>query len=474
MSLIVKRLKLEPGRKHYLLYIGEIKSYGLAIYMAKTLEKFKKVPHDVIFIVPDVVAKYPPEVENVVVINPYVYDVFLRNLDIGICKKISARIPLDEFYKAVSRDRFITELLITLLKYQDELFVYTFESKPTLELPPLRGLEFLGADPVISDRWNDKFFQYEKLNKVVPVPEFIMTNKVNDKLLNVLFSEWGTVFATCRYSAAGSNSAILDNPELFYRCFENMNDVFMFARYIKHMCDPTVLGIVANEKEVFIAGVADQMIEKGNRFVGSVYPSALPPSIVRKLRDYTVKVGRVLAVDGYRGFFGCDYIVDEKENIYFVEVNARKQGTTMEFCCTFDVELEKNGNKVTLTDMEYSSIVYDAFPIGSDELYKVNPLNREVINWGTYNYKTDVNITLKGEPETNTMSEVELFKRRHGYIITDYIGDGFTVRRGTFVGRVIAVGENRAEVMDELEKGKNEIESCVIKYRGGVKDVRGV
>ena len=462
MSLIMKNLNLELGKKHYLLYIGEVKSYGLAIYMARTLEKFKKVPHDVIFIVPDVMSSYPPGMENIIVINPYVYDLFMKNLDIGICRKVAARVSIVNFYQEVSKHPCVRELLLTLLRYQDELFVYTFESKPSLELPPLMGLKFLGTDPVVSDRWNDKFFQYEKLNRIVPVPDFIIANRVNDKILRTLFSEWERVFVTCRYSAAGSNSAILDKPDLFYRYFEDVeNDVFMFTRYIKHYCDPTVLGIVANEKEVFIAGVADQMIEKGNRFVGSLFPSSLPKNVVRKLRDYTIRVGRVLAVEGYRGFFGCDFIVDEDENVYFVEVNARKQGTTMEFCCTFDVELGGDREKVTLTDMEYSSIIYDTFPMGTNELYKVNPLRRDVINWGTYNYKVDINVTLSGEPETSSICELDLFKQGKGYMVTDYIGDGFTVRRDTFVARVISVGSTRAEVMDGIQKGRLEIEQCI-------------
>ena len=462
MALIMKRLNLELGRRHYLVYIGEVKSYGLAIYMAKTLEKFMKVPYGVIYIVPDVLLKYPELMENVIVINPYVYDLFIKNLDIGICKRVAARVSLDCFYEAVSKDHYFRELLIDLLRYQDRVFIYTFESRPSLELPPLRGLEFLGTDPVTSDRWNDKFFQYERLNRLVPVPDFVITNKVSKRLLDAIFSEWGKVFITRRYSAAGSNSIILDNPSLFFNYFEDdiENSVFMFTRYVEHEADPTVLGIVANEKEVFIAGVADQIIEKGNRFVGSLYPSSLPRKVVRKLRDYTVRVGRALAVEGYRGFFGCDYIVDKQENVYFVEVNARKQGTTMEFCCTFDVEL--NGKeKVTLTDMEYSSIVYETFPIGSHELYQVNPLKRQVINWGTYNYKVDMNVVLSGEPQNTNIWERDLFVSKSGYAVTDYIGDGFTVRRDTFVGRVIAVGSSRAEVLKNLDLGKKDIESCI-------------
>jgi hypothetical protein len=98
--------------------------------------------------------------------------------------------------------------------------------------------------------------------------------------------------------------------------FKLENIQYLVSRYMPHEDDPTVLGVVANEKDVYIAGVADQRIEHGNRFTGSTYPSKLPPDIITTLGELTRKAGKWLAANGYRGIFGCDYIVNATKKIF--------------------------------------------------------------------------------------------------------------------------------------------------------------
>lgn len=100
--------------------------------------------------------------------------------------------------------------------------------------------------------------------------------------------------------------------------FKGVDTTYLISRYIPHSYDPTVLGVVANEKDVYIAGVADQQIVDGNKFTGSTYPSRLPGKVIDTLKEYTRKIGRFMGSLGYRGIFGCDFIVDDDFNIFFL------------------------------------------------------------------------------------------------------------------------------------------------------------
>ena len=123
--------------------------------------------------------------------------------------------------------------------------------------------------------------------------------------------------------------------------FEDKRQNYLISRYLPHDYDPTVLGVVANENDIYIAGVADQFIEHDTQFVGSVFPTALEENMIIQIEQHTRPVGQWLAREGFRGIFGCDYLVDPEGGVFFIEVNARKQGTAMEFCCTLENTLPK-------------------------------------------------------------------------------------------------------------------------------------
>ena len=100
-----------------------------------------------------------------------------------------------------------------------------------------------------------------------------------------------------------------------------------------------MLAVVANENDVYIAGIADQNTVDGNKFVGSYVPSVRTDEQAAELKEHTVAIGRFLGKAGYRGIFSCDYLIDTEGKIFFLEIKARKQGTTLEFCFTLEQTL---------------------------------------------------------------------------------------------------------------------------------------
>lgn len=450
---------------YYFLYIGDLKAYGLNIFVQETLKRRlhnKEVKF--IAIIPDICIQY--NYPNIIVINPEAredaVDEETGKLNISPFKK-SCRIRYDRFISSVSQNEGIRLLIDTILKRQNQLYISLYESTEEMTLDEIDGVSILGPNKSIARQFNSKIYQYELFEGLVPMAEFRICHGL-DNLLDTtskLRTPWPDgIFISKPYSAAGSNSMVTHSQEDVTTTFTDEDEVYLISRYIPHQYDPTVLAVVANEDDVYIAGIADQVIVGGNRFVGSLYPTILPEDQQQELRQHTVTVGKILGKHGYRGIFGCDYLVDEDGKVFFLEINARKQGTTLEFCHTLEQSLPEGSP--TLMELEYFAVTEDKFPKNAQEL-KTN--NRE-IHWGTYNYKIDTRKRTTGYIPQN-IYERETFKKvangdlLKDFAILEHVGTNFYVMPGTFLARVISVAKNREDVNEGLCQGVGFIKQTI-------------
>lgn len=432
----------------YFLYIGELKNYGLNNFLAESLSRIHQKKFDFIAIVPDVFENY--DYRNLLVVNPFA-EVFFRRHGCNICCRLAGR----EFMECVSRNSYVHELIRELRNRQDQVLVYMYESFPEMNLDKIPGVSILGPGSDIAHRMNSKITQYTQLSGLLPMPEFRLCSSLSQLIetTETLWDKWTDgIFITEEYSAAGAKSIVALSPDDIYQKFKLENLRYLISRYIPHVDDPTVLAVVANENEVYIAGVADQRIEEGNRFTGSTYPSKLSADITSQLWEMTRKAGKWLASNGYRGIFGCDYIVTEQKEIHFLEINARKQGTTMEFCCTLEQSLPEGSPM--LPELEYWAVTRNSFPENTVELTS-NPKN---IHWGTYNYKMQKMVHTNGYIPQSSYERESFRKLASGslnkdYIILEHIGSDFVVAQGTFIGRIVSLGLDFDAVNEGLKQG---------------------
>jgi len=278
------------------------------------------------------------------------------------------------------------------------------------------------------------------------------------KNCNDLWDRWKDgIFVTQEYSAAGINSILALSDRDIENKFQNQDVPYLISRYVPHISDPTVLAVVAGVDEVYIAGVADQRIEGGNRFTGSVFPSQSPESCIQKLKDYTRTVGKWLAKQGYRGIFGCDYIVTEQGEIFFLEINARKQGTTLEFCCMLEQLLPKGSP--SLPELEYYAVTQGKFPAGTVEMTK----NDRNLHWGTYNYKIHAPVKTQGYIPQSALEREAFEKIAKGnlhkdYLILEHAGSDFVIAEGAFIARIVALGHDSDSVNQGIEQARKTVE----------------
>lgn len=62
---------------------------------------------------------------------------------------------------------------------------------------------------------------------------------------------------------------------------------------------------------------------KSGATYGRKWPSGLSVKVEEKIKNLSVKVGKLMSKEGYKGWFGLDFIVDSNNNVYLAECNAR-------------------------------------------------------------------------------------------------------------------------------------------------------
>ncbi len=459
-GILFYNIDLDPDTE-YFFYIGELKGNCLNQFVSEALSKRFAKKFDFISILPDVLVRYPRG--NILVLNPYCS----RSVS-GNGGKVSRRIPPGEFARMVSNSAKVRNLAEDLLQRQGRLFLHAFESMPQLTLNRMEGVTLLGPDAEMANKWNNKLHQLQVLADTdVPVVDFRICADYGEMLrvTRRLHSDWKDgIFVSRPYSAAGKNSFICRSPEDISDADFPPDSRYFVSKYIPHVADPTVLGVVANAREVFIAAVAEQNIEDGRKFQGSMFPSVLSSHIQSELRRHTRMIGRLLGHSGYRGIFGCDFLVDRRGRVHFVEINARKQGTTMEMCCTLENLLPPEAP--SLLELEFCAVNESRFPKGIREISDC-PAQ---ICWETYNYKTEKNVQIeKAIPQEH--DERELFRLiarkqlEHAYIILEHPGGGIEAEAGAFIGRVAAISGKRHLLEKDIERGREEIRHSLKKEK---------
>ncbi len=441
--------------KEYFLYIGELKNYGLVNILKETLSDLQNREFDFIAIVPDIFEQY--NYRNLIVINPVFEELTCR-----YGQAVSCRISAKDFVAAVSANRHVLALVHRILKRQNRLHIFMYESLPEMTLDEIEGVSILGPDKHAAHKLNNKIFQYTSLQPLLPTPDFQVCESFDGLLnqTNELWDQWTDgIFVTREYSAAGINAVIAHTQDDIFARFgkERQDPWFLISRYHPHEYDPTVLAVVANPDEIYVAGIADQRIEGGLRFTGSSFPSKVSANVAAKLKKYTRIAGRWLAERGYRGIYGCDYLVDANDNIRFLEINARKQGTTLEFCYTLEQTLPPGSP--LLPELEYYAVTENIFPYNTVEMES----NTEHIHWSTFNYKlknmaqTEGYIP-QGANERDAFAQIAKGRLKKDFLILEHIGSDFIVAKGAFLARIVALGTDETGVLQGLRQATRSIE----------------
>jgi len=440
--------------KYYFLFVSELKAYGIGHFFKEAISKAHFIDIDrieCISIAPDVFEQY--NYENIIIINKF-------------AQKENRRKNHDEFVKEICESHYINDMVDELLDNQDELLIYMFETSPHMTLNEKKGVTLVGPNKDIVTTLSNKISLYEIFSPIVPMANYSVSNSYVDLIKDakkIMAKTKHSLFVSLETSAAGANSIIAHKLEDIEKKFsKNKDDIFLVTEFIEHISDPTSLGVVINEEDIYVASVADQRID-GTKFKGSTYPSRMSKRVQQEVIRQTRVAGREMAKRGYRGIFGCDFIVTKDREVFFIETNPRKQGTTMEFCCMLKTQLPKNAPN--LPELELYAVTKNLKAPNMVEPDFFNPN----LYWSTYNYKIENKLITHGflpfqGGEMNMFNNIADGKINKEFIILEHIGQDFFVNKGSFLGRIIAVGKNYEAVEDSIEMGKKLIAYTVKEY----------
>ena len=447
----ITEMDLDTDRSWFL-YVGEIKGAGLNRFLVEPLSSRYGKPAVCINVVPDILAFYPDDIY--LVVGP---GSDMAGPDTP--ERSNSRMSAREFSAIVSSDDAVTGVVKKLLDAQGELIINVFEASPELAFASDERIRIIGPDPRVAASMNNKLWQYTMARDLeIPVPDGRVCGDLGEALdaARKIFSGDRRAFVSASYSAGGSNSIVASTVEEIQSRFSGISDGLLVTEFIEHRHDPTVLGIVGGEEDVYIASVADQNI-LGTRFMGSTFPTVLGPDKVRSLKQMTRTIGSHMGSRGYRGVFGCDFIVDDAGRIYFIEVNARKQGTTMETTLAMVHNLP---GRPTLPEIEMMAVMNGRLPEGLEEMDSMNgPLC-----WGTYNYKAADDFLVKNYVPPS-MEEEELFAEamagRGGHVVLDHVGPRTHITSGGFIARIVAAGPTPDDIRKGLKAGARQVHMSI-------------
>jgi hypothetical protein len=440
----------------YLFYIGKIKTWGLNEFLIDPLAELYKKPVEIIAIMPDFHKKYA--MKNTIIIN----DRAKKLSEDGQVHKIP--IPEDHFFRLVSESRFVRNLFSEVLKNQKTVYVNLYQNNKGFTLDNGKNILIISPRKELVEKYNSKINQYKLAKKHgLPVLDF-ETVKDRDGLIktflqNPKYKKSGA-YISGEFGMGGSKSLFAHSESDITKKFTETEGPFLMTELIENTISPTVLGVIANKDEVFIATVIDQIME-GPKYRGSVFPSVLKQNLIEKMKEITRKIGKVMGKEGYRGVFGCDFLVTEEEKVYFVEINPRKMGSTLE-SSLFLKSLYPD--YPSIPELEFRAVTQGTFGTETKEL----SLKPDAPSWGISYVRTlerkIVTKDIKDLPE-----EKELFHNPEAgggerISIMEHVGAGTIVERG-YLGRVITVAENRAFVRKNLQKGEKMVWETVKPFR---------
>jgi predicted ATP-grasp superfamily ATP-dependent carboligase len=226
----------------------------------------------------------------------------------------------------VSESLEIQSIINRLSDKQDKIFYISFTSSfLNLKHPKI---VVIGPKQEIATKFDNKLEQY-KLFKNLGLP--VINYREYSNIESIEKNEKYPFFLTSLYTSGGCESSVIKDGSSLDEFYKNLREInkkghLVASDYISDISiAPNTNAIVVSECDVRIISVTDQVLY-GNEYLGNIYPSLVSEAINKKICDITNKVGIHLGQLGYRGIFGCDFIIDQNENVYINDLNPRRQG----------------------------------------------------------------------------------------------------------------------------------------------------
>ena len=403
-------------------------------------KRYKKKKFEPIYILSAEPGKYHQK-SNYIIINKELKRLQQKTKN----KKIVLLQDLEDLNIEFSESKFVQALIDKLSKKQDKIFLISFTSFG-LKVNNKKIIN-IGPRAELVEKYDSKIEQIKLFKKLkLPINETRIYSNI-DKLKKAKLTYPGFISPT--YTSGGAESAILfSNKDLkvFFSKLRRVNKDkgFFVAKYVKDVqSSPNSVGIVCKKNDVRVLCLTDQII-RGIKHTGNIYPTSANKSNQKKMITITKKIGNHLSALGFRGMYGCDFIIDNKGKLSVVELNPRRQS------CYLILQLMSK--KINLLDVELKLALGESIP-----KFKYNDIQVKY-SWLHNKLKPYLKYqVLKKEFRIN--NEDSPFSKNGKNFICSYFPKDYVLSNCNFFGYYIASGENYNTL---LKKSKEEIENILL------------
>ncbi len=223
---------------------------------------------------------------------------------------------------------FVKKITSKLAKKQDKIFLISFTSYGLNNLNP--KIINIGPKASVVNKYENKIEQIKLFKDLKLLINETKIYKNIEHLLNDKKKKFPR-YVSASYTSGGYEAAVAFSKKEILELKKRMrpcnkkNKVFSAKLIEKVELSPNGTAIVIGRNKTIPLMVNDQIL-RGNGYIGSIYPSKASNKNQKIVINTLIQIGNYLSQEGFRGLFGCDYIIDDNDNCFIVDLNTRRQG----------------------------------------------------------------------------------------------------------------------------------------------------
>lgn len=234
-------------------------------------------------------------------------------------------------------------------KYKNTTFL-AFNKKIKNLLKDEKKFNILGErDYSLIDKLNDKKYTRDLLSKKIPIIDMKWVDEKIDFTTAKKIANSKKIVIQGKIGSGGSNTFFIDNEKKFNKYSSMCKDGYYLSKYVEHL--PINVTIIIGKNNDVILPTSVQLIKLEDdkfKYVGAdfVYSQNLNSKIKEQISKYSTIIIEELKKQRYKGILGIDFIIDNKDRVYFMEINPRFQSSSFilntylsKYCSTSIAEL---------------------------------------------------------------------------------------------------------------------------------------
>lgn len=211
-----------------------------------------------------------------------------------------------------------------LLQKQDTVYVHSTTSS---FFAHDARYTLLGPDPQVSKKYDAKTTQHDLFVRLglSYVPAETVSNRAD------LSARPYPYYLSAAYTSGGNESGPVENESSREALLSAMRDVnvqgpFLVSEIITDIiAEPNTTAMVIDHDKTVVTTISDQIM-RGKRYLGNAYPTAIDQMQQQEVIAMTEAIGNALSGEGFRGMFGCDFLITKDGRVMVVDLNPRRQG----------------------------------------------------------------------------------------------------------------------------------------------------